>query len=240
MVNIKILCIITARKNSKGIKNKNLQKINNKELIFYPIKAALNSKLINDVVVSTDSLKIAKISRKYGAKVPFIRPKKFARDNSPSHQAIIHCILHLQKNDKFYDYIVLLEPTSPLTTSIDIDLALKKLINNKINANALVTVTKAQQSHPIFVIKKRKNGLIEPYFNKSFKFQRRQDLSKTYFFDGSLYISKVKTYLNKKTFNHSKTLAHELNKYKYIEIDDDIDLQIARLLFDNFIKNKNN
>lgn len=235
MVRNKILCIITARKNSKGIKNKNLQKINNKELIFYPIKAALNSKLINEVVVSTDSRKIAKISKKYGAKIPFIRPQKLARDNSPSYQAILHCILYLQKKNKHYDYVVLLEPTSPLTTSLDIDKALKKLITNKINASALVTVTKAQQSHPIFLIKKRKNNLIEPYLSKSFKFRRRQDITKTYFFDGSLYISKVKTYLKKKTFNHSKTLAHELNKYKYIEIDDKIDLQIARLLFNNFL-----
>ena len=84
MVKKNFLCIITARANSKGIKNKNLQKINNKELIYYPIKAALGSKLIDDVVVSTDSPKIAKISKAYGAKVPFIRPKKYAQDLSPS------------------------------------------------------------------------------------------------------------------------------------------------------------
>ena len=79
----KFLCIITARANSKGIKKKIYKKINNKELIYYPIKAALKSKFINDVVVSTDSPKIAKISKVYGANVPFLRPKKFALDSSP-------------------------------------------------------------------------------------------------------------------------------------------------------------
>ena len=97
MVKKNFLCIITARANSKGIKNKNLQKINNKELIYYPIKAALKSKFINDVVVSTDSPKIAKISKVYGANVPFLRPKKFALDSSPSSEAIIHCINFLRK-----------------------------------------------------------------------------------------------------------------------------------------------
>ena len=93
MVKKNFLCIITARANSKGIKNKNLQKINNKELIYYPIKkAALKSKFINDVVVSTDSPKIAKISKVYGANVPFLRPKKFALIHHQVPEAIIHCI----------------------------------------------------------------------------------------------------------------------------------------------------
>ena len=101
MVKKNFLCIITARGNSKGIKNKNLQKIDNKELIYFPIKAALKSSLISDVVVSTDSHKIAKISKNYGAYVPFIRPKKFASDKSPSSEAIIHCINFFKKKKYF-------------------------------------------------------------------------------------------------------------------------------------------
>ena len=236
MVKKNFLCIITARKNSKGIKDKNLQKIKNKELIYYPIKAALKSKYINDVIVSTDSTQIAKISKKHGANVPFLRPKKFAKDKSPSHEAITHCILFLEKNNFFYEYIVLLEPTSPLTTTKDIDKAIETLLKNKSGAEALVTVTKAEQSHPIFMVKKNKNNFIKPYLNKLFQFKRRQDLTELYFFDGSLYISKTNIYLEKKTFNHSKTLAHELPKYKYIEIDDKIDLQLARILLNNLKK----
>ncbi len=236
MVKKNFLCIITARANSKGIKNKNLQKINNKELIYYPIKAALKSKLINDVVVSTDSPKIAKISKDYGAKVPFLRPKKFALDSSPSSEAVLHCINFLRKKNFTYNNFILLEPTSPLTSNIDIDKAIRVFERNKIKADALVTVSKAEQSHPVFLVKKDKNNLIKPFLKKSFDFKRRQDLSKLFFFDGSLYISKVKTYLTKKTFNHNKTLAYQLEKYKYIEIDDKIDLKLVRIIKKYFKK----
>jgi CMP-N,N'-diacetyllegionaminic acid synthase len=230
------LCIITARQNSKGIKNKNLKKIDNRELIYYPIKAALGSKYINNVVVSTDSIKISKISKKYGANVPFLRPKKFAQDNSPSNEAVEHCINFYQKKSIFYDYFVLLEPTSPLTTSKDIDRAIKLLLENNKSAESLVTVTKAEQSHPIFLVKKGKKDLIRPFFNRQFIFKRRQDISELFFFDGSLYISKVETYLKKKTFNHNKTMALELEKYKFLEIDDKIDLMLAKILIKSLKK----
>lgn len=226
----KIICIITARKNSKGIKNKNLKKINNKELIFYPIKAAKKSKLIDQVVVTTDSKRIANISKKYGAYVPFLRPKKFSTDNAKSFDAINHCLNFFFKKKIYYDYFVLLEPTSPFTTTKDINRGIKKLLKNEKIAEALVTVTKVEQAHPNFLSRIKKNHLIRPYQTKNFNFKRRQDLSKLYFFDGSLYVSNVNSYLKKKTFNHDKTLAFELPKYKSIEIDDLTDLKLAKLI----------
>ncbi len=226
----KIICIITARKNSKGIKNKNLKKINKKELIFYPIKAAKKSKLIDRVVVTTDCNKIANLSKKYGAHVPFLRPRKFSRDDSKSFDAINHCLNFFFKKKIFYDYFVLLEPTSPFTTTKDIDNGIKKLLKNANIAEALVTVTKVEQAHPNFLSIIKKNHLIRPYQSKKFNFKRRQDLSKLYYFDGSLYVSEVKSYLKNKTFNHNKTLAFELPKYKSMEIDDLTDLKLAKLI----------
>ena len=85
-------------------------------------------------------------------------------------------------------------------------------------------------------MQKRKKNLIKPYLNKKFIFKRRQDISELFFFDGSLYISKVKTYLKKKTFNHNKTMAIELEKYKFLEIDDKIDLMLAKILMKNLKK----
>lgn len=225
----KIICIITARKNSKGIKNKNIKKINGKELIYYPINAARKSNLIDKVVVSTDSERISKISKKFGAEIPFLRPNKYAKDNSPSFDAIKHCLDFFKKNKEIYEYFVLLEPTSPLTTYKDIDFAINMLLKKKKIADALITVSKVEQTHPVFLAKKNHNNLISPYLKKKFSFIRRQDLTPLFFFDGSIYISKVKTYIKKKTFHHNKTLAFELPKYKSIEIDDNIDLKIARL-----------
>lgn len=214
----KIAAIILARKGSKGLKNKNIRILRKKELIFWPINAAKNSKYVDDVIVSTDCPKIMKISKSFGANAPFLRPKKFARDKSTSFDAIKHCFDFFKEKKIFYKYFVLLEPTSPLTSNIDIDKAFKKFFENK-RAKSLVSVSKAETSHPIFLSKKNKSGFISPVFYKKFKFVRRQDLKETFYFDGSLYLSDTQYYLKKKTFNHNKTLSIQLEKWKSIEVD---------------------
>ena len=213
-----ILAIILARKNSKGLKKKNIRKVKGKELIYWPIRAALKSKYIDDVIVSTDCKNIRKLSKKYGASTPFLRPKQFARDSSSSYEAIKHCLDYLRSKGIFYEYFLLLEPTSPLTNSEDIDRAFEKLFKNK-KAKSIVSVSKTEATHPIFLSKLNNNKFLKPAFFKSFKFVRRQNLNDYFYFDGSLYISETKYYLKKKTFNHSKTLPIRLAKWKSIEID---------------------
>lgn len=214
----KIVAIILARKGSKGLKNKNVKILNNKPLVYWSINAAIKSKFIDDVIVSTDCSKIMKISKKFGANVPFKRPKKFAQDKSTSFDAINHCFKFLKKKDIYYKYFLLLEPTSPLTSSSDIDKAFTKFFKNK-KAKSLVSVSKAETSNPIFLSRINKSGFISPVYYKKFKFVRRQDLKKIFYFDGSMYLSETDYYLKKKTFNHSKTLPIHLEKWKSIEID---------------------
>ena len=214
----RILAIILARKGSKGLKNKNIKILNDKPLIYWPISAAKNSKYIDDVIVSTDCEKIAKFSKKFGANVPFLRPKKFALDKSTSFDAIKHCFDFLKKKNVFYKYFLLLEPTSPLTSKTDIDKAFSKFFKNK-KAKSMVSVSKAETSNPVFLSKINKSGFISPLYYKKFRFVRRQDLKKVFYFDGSLYLSDTKYYLKKKTFNHNKTLSIQLEKWKSIEID---------------------
>ncbi len=100
-MNKRIAAIILARKGSKGLKNKNIRRLRNKELIFWPINAAIKSKYIDDVFVSTDCPKILKISKNYGAQVPFLRPKKLAQDKSKSFDAIKHWLNFLKKKKNF-------------------------------------------------------------------------------------------------------------------------------------------
>ena len=88
----KIICVIPARKGSKGLKDKNIKKLNGIPLIAWSIKVAKRCKFIDEIIVSTDSLKIAEIAKKYGAKVPFLRPKKFATDKSSSFSVLKHAI----------------------------------------------------------------------------------------------------------------------------------------------------
>ena len=236
----KIIAIVPARSGSKGLKNKNLKKLINYPLLAYPIKAAIKSKYIDKIVVSTDSKKIAKIAKKFGAEVPFLRPKKISRDNSSSFLAIKHCLDFFKNKKKYFDYVILLEPTSPFTTNEDIDKALKKLYKNKKFAHSIVGVSKNINTHPSFNVKINRNGKIEQYFKKSFikKYKRRQELAELYFFDGSLYISQTNTLLKKKTFYHNKTLAYITEKWKALEIDDAVDFICAEAIMKKIRKVK--
>ena len=109
----KILSIITARSGSKKLKDKNILKLFGKHLIGYTIEASIKSKFIDKTIVSTDSMKYIQISKKYGASVPFKRPKYLAKDNSHHPDVCLHALNYLEKKRFFYDYIIMLQPTSP-------------------------------------------------------------------------------------------------------------------------------
>jgi CMP-N-acetylneuraminic acid synthetase len=231
--NKKILGIVTARAGSKGIKNKNLIKVNNRPLIYWPIKALKKSKYVDQFILSSDSKKIMKLANDYGCETPFLRPKSLARDSSLSIDVVLHSLNFFKKRNFFFDYVVLLEPTSPLTTYRDVDNALKYLHNNKDVGDSIVGASENIKFHPDFNFKIKKNKLIN--FKKNIYSKRRQELSKVYFFDGSLYISKVSSIYKKKTFYHKKTLTYETPKWKSFEIDDQIDL----IILNSIMKYKN-
>ena len=121
----RILSIILARENSKGLPGKNIKNLNGKPLLAWPILASIESKYVDTTILSTDSKDYAEIGKSYGASIPFIRPRDLADDISPSSDALIHAIDFLRTMNDIYDYVVLLEPTSPLTQSSDIDQALE-------------------------------------------------------------------------------------------------------------------
>ena len=108
----KIICIILARGGSKGLKKKNLRKVNGKPLIYYPIRDAINTKIMDDIIVSTDDTQIAKCAKKYGAKVPFVRPKKLSGDLVTTESCLKHALLYYEKIKKIkYDYGVFIGAT---------------------------------------------------------------------------------------------------------------------------------
>ena len=231
--NQKILCVIPARKGSKGLKNKNIKKLNNIPLIGWSILAAKKSKLITEVIVSTDSEKISKISKKYGAKVPFLRPKKLATDKSSSFSVLKHAIEFFKKKEIFFDYILLLEPTSPLRDHSDIDMCIKKVLNNKIDT--MVSVAQVVSQHPSFLYSFKNKDYLKPYLKNSKKlYVRRQDIKPLYYLEGSIYISKISTLLKEKTFYHNKTCGFKLEKWKSLEIDDIDDFNLAKFYTKNF------
>ena len=124
--NKKILAMIPARSGSKGIIGKNIKKIGGKPLIAWPIEAAKSSKYIDKIIVSTDSDEIASVALKYGAEIPYLRPTDLAQDKSTTYSVIKNILSYYKKLNEIYDYFVLLEPTSPLTTPKDVDEAMFK------------------------------------------------------------------------------------------------------------------
>lgn len=225
----KILAIIPARSGSKGLLGKNLKEICGKPLIAWTINQALESQYIDKVIVSTDSQQIAKSARTFGANVPFIRPKYLAEDTSKSIDVILHAIKFEADNGGNYDFVVLLEPTSPLRDVSDIDGAIKKLSDNP-KIKSIVGVAKTESSHPSFIFEM--NGdVIESAFNSSPNNLRRQDLRKDYYYlEGSIYVSDVKILMQQKSFYHTETGAWVVDRYKAIEIDELSDFIAAEAL----------
>lgn len=238
--NQKVICIIPARKGSKGLKNKNIKKLKNIPLIAWSILVAKKCKMIDEIIVSTDSKKISKIAKKYGAKVPFLRPSNLATDKSSSFEVLKHAINFYKKKKVFFDYVLLLEPTSPLRDYKDVNLCLKKVLKNKIDA--MVSVTKVINQHPSFLYSLKKNNFLVPYLkNKKKLYVRRQDINSLYYLEGSIYISKTSSLLKKRTFYHEKTQAFTVDKWKSLEIDDIDDFNLAQFYTRrlNILKNLN-
>ena len=229
----KILAVVIARENSKGLKDKNLKILINKPLVMWPIHAALGSKYIDKVLLSTDSMKIVNKVKKrvknYKFFIPFIRPKNLATSKSNSRDVVIHAIKFLQNRKIFFFFLLMLEPTSPSTTNRDIDNAIKKLISSK-NSNSLVSVGQVESQHEIFQFELSKNMHLKRKKTKKYRYLNRQKLPKKYYLDGSLYISRIKTFLKDKDFIGEKTLSYIMPKFKNFEIDDKFDLLLAREL----------
>ena len=182
---------------------------------------------------------IANVASSYGCEVPFMRPSNLASDESSSIDVLIHAIDYLKNEDNSFDYIVLLEPTSPLRESKDIDLAIETLSKNTEIADSIIGVSKVEAAHPVFDVEIGNNGLIKPYIDEKFKFYRRQDIKELYFFEGTIYVSLISALIDKKSFYHERTLPYFVPRWKSIEIDEEIDMIFAEAIIKNF-KGKTN
>jgi len=195
--NKKILVVIPARSGSKGIKNKNIKKINGKHLIYYTINYAQKSKVVDKIIVSTDSKKYAKISNRYGVETPFLRSKHISRDTTKDFPVIIDA---LRKTEKFFklkfDYVIILRPTSPKREKMLIEKGIKILDkNNKADSVRAVTINKY---HPFRYWRMQSNGFMKSFIKTKEEPYNipRQKLPLAFFQSGDIEIVKRKTLLN--------------------------------------------
>lgn len=228
----KILSLIPARGGSKGIKNKNITNLNGRPLISYSIETALGSKYIDDIVVSTDSEEIAAVSIKYGAAVPFMRPKELASDEARTIDAVLHAINALEKK---YDVLVLLQPTQPLRTIEEVDCAIESFFKNKMKG--LVSVSRVKD-HPLMIRTLNSDGSLTSLIREN-STCRRQDMRIYYKVNGCIYINKISELSEYTSFNDNE-MGFVMEEDHAVDIDTQLDLHLAEYYIENTNKSRFN
>jgi len=229
-----VLAIVPARGGSKGLPGKNKRILHGKPLVAWPIGAALGSRHVDRVLCTTDDPEIRDIALAHGAHAPFLRPAHLASDTASSIDAILHAVDHLAGQGEHYDYVLVLEPTSPLTTSADVDAALARLHARGADAGSIVGVAAVESTHPEYDVRLGADGLISPYMAPDFKsLKRRQEIEPLHFLEGSLYISTLASLRSERSFYHGRTLGYEVPRWKSVEIDELVDFLIVETLLAN-------
>ncbi len=231
---MKLIAIIPARGGSKGIPRKNIKYFNNEPLISWTIKSAIESNLFDSVFVSTDDPEIASISLKYGAMVPFLRPKYLAKDTSTTLSVVQHFIKKVYNSNKkiLPDAVVILQPTSPLRTVVHLKQAIKLFKSNK-DADSLVSCVEVPHNFvPESLMKINKKGFIQNLNNGIKQIYRRQDKEKYFARNGAaIYITKTKL-LNKFILG-GNILPYFMSSMDSVDIDNKYDWELAEIIFKN-------
>jgi len=222
-----IVAIIPARGGSKRLPHKNILPLQNKPLIAWTIDAGLQSQFVDRVIVSTDCNEIADIAIKYGAEVPFIRPDDIAGDFTSTDSVILHCLETISDQFKA-DIVVILQPTSPLRTSSDIDVVLRKLVDKK--ANGVVSVCKCEHS-PFWSNTLPESGEMNFFLKEEVKGKRSQDLPTCYRLNGAIYAFSVDFIINNLGIGYSEgVFSSEMPTIRSVDIDNALDFKLAEVI----------
>jgi CMP-N-acetylneuraminic acid synthetase len=221
----KILAIIPARGGSKRLPKKNLMDLNGKPLIAYTIEAAQNSRYIDRVILSSDDEAIIKVAKEYGCDVPFVRPKALAQDETRSIDVVTHA---LQTLDEKFDDVILLQPTSPLRTTEDIDGAIEMFYNKR--ATSVIGVCEMEHS-PLWANTLDESMSMENFLDDKYNNSRSQDLPTYYRINGAFYMSKVASILENETFFVKKDIyAYLMSQEDSVDIDTKLDFIVAQAI----------
>lgn len=217
------LAIIPARGGSKRLPHKNVLDLAGKPLIAWSIEAAIASSYLDAIIVSSDNLNILKIAQQYEVQT-IQRPDKLASDTASSFDAVKHAI----ENLSHYDYVVLLQPTSPMREAFHIDEAIE-LLDRK-NADAVISVCEMDHS-PLWSNTLPENGDMSGFLHDELKNKRSQDFEKHYKLNGAIYICKTDKLLVEKSFFLEKNIFAYIMSSEYsVDIDTIFDLKFAKYL----------
>jgi N-acylneuraminate cytidylyltransferase len=223
--NKRLLGLIPARGGSKGIPRKNIRQVSGKPLIAYTIEAAHASRYLDRVVLSSEDNEIIEVAKSFDCDVPFVRPTELADDSTSNFSIVLHAISQLPG----YDYLVLLQPTSPLRTADDIDKCIEECC--RFNSNCCVSVTESSKS-PYWMYYLDANNRMRPVLENSPNGER-QSLPPAYVLNGAIYIAKTDWLETKTSFLSTETLAFVMPRERSVDIDCEFDLQFMEACLRN-------
>lgn len=224
MINNKsILAIIPARGGSKGVSRKNIKNLAGKPLIAWTIEEVKKSKYIDRLILSSEDKEIISVAGQYGCEVPFTRPLELAKDDTPGIDPVLHAIENLPG----YDYVVLLQPTSPLRNAEDIDGAIEKSENN--NGIAVVSVTESDKS-PYWMYKLDDDDKMLSLMNTKEIPVRRQEAPKVFVLNGAVYVSTTEKLIEERAFIQEKSIGYVMTDERSFDIDSELDFVVCEVM----------
>lgn len=222
--NKRVLAVIAARGGSKGLPGKNLADAGGKPVIAWSIESAKQSRYIDRLILSSDDSNIIGVAESWGCEAPFVRPKELAGDTARIEDALIHALDALEEQ---YDYLVLLQATSPLRAAEDIDSCLE--LCRTTGAPACVSVTRPDKS-PYWMYRISEDGRMQRLLDDGAEHSRRQDLPEIYAVNGAVYVAEVPWFRDYRGFVSAETRAHVMPAERSVDIDERRDLLLLRAL----------
>lgn len=226
-----VLAVILARGGSKGVPAKNILYVGGKPLIAWTIKEAQKSQYIDRLVLSSDNMEIISVANEYGCESPFVRPAHLALDDTPSMHSLLHTIENIENR---YDYIMLLQPTSPLRIVADIDGCIAACVEH--NVPACVSITQASKS-PFWMYRMDSEGFMQSIMNTSNNTLSRQQLPEVYVLNGAVYVARTEWLIKEGSFMSPMTIGYVMPRERSLDIDNQLDMDICDYLLSRLEQN---
>jgi CMP-N,N'-diacetyllegionaminic acid synthase len=225
---VRSIAIIPARGGSKGVKDKNIRDVGGQPLISYAIQSAKESKKLTHFVVSTDSEAIAKVSESYGAQV-LMRPSQLAEDKTPVVPVVNHVLEQLANTGMpSFDIIVLLQPTSPIRTALDIDRCIE-MIELDSQVDGVISVVAMDDTHPARMYSLDADANMTPLIADG-ETRQRQDLEPVYYRNGCIYAVRNAAFQRERSLMVKQKKGYVMPSKWLANIDDERDLIITDVL----------
>ena len=227
--NPKILGVIPARGGSKSVPFKNLAPLNGKPMLVYTIEAAQKSRLLTHFVVSSENDRIIQVARQYGAPAPFVRPADLATDEAPSLPVVQHAVREMETREGIvFDYVVLLQATSPLRNGADIDASLDKLIRT--GAYSVVSVVRIAHHHPARMRFIENDMLVQLPMGEPKEMQRRQDLPPVYIRNGAIFATRRSVVMEQNSMLGKISRPYVMPESRSANVDTKFDFLVVEVI----------